>query len=39
MMVVDGATGNVLGDIPDTPGVHGAGLAYGKATNRIFSGW
>jgi len=39
MMVVDGATGNVLGDIPDAPGVHGAGLAYGKATNRIFSGW
>ena len=39
MMVVDGATGNVLGDIPDTPGVHGAGLAYGKATNRIFAGW
>lgn len=27
MMVVDGATGNVVGDIPDTPGVHGAGVA------------
>ncbi len=26
MMVVDGATGKVVGDIPDTPGVHGAGL-------------
>jgi DNA-binding beta-propeller fold protein YncE len=26
MMVVDGATGKVLGDIPNTPGVHGAGL-------------
>src|SRR5258708_24319628 len=27
MMVVDGATGKVIGDIPDTPGVHGAGIA------------
>src|SRR4051812_36926664 len=27
VMVVDGATGNVLGDIQNTPGVHGAGLA------------
>src|SRR5881394_1031436 len=27
MMVVDGATGKVLGDIPNTPGVHGAGIA------------
>ena len=27
MMVVEGKTGKVLGDIPDTPGVHGAGLA------------
>src|SRR5262249_55070273 len=26
MMVVDGATGKVLGDIPNTPGVHGAGI-------------
>jgi hypothetical protein len=25
MMVVEGATGKVLGDIPNTPGVHGAG--------------
>src|ERR1700730_8211043 len=27
MMVIEGATGKVLGDIPSTPGVHGAGLA------------
>jgi DNA-binding beta-propeller fold protein YncE len=27
MMVVEGATGKVLADIPNTPGVHGAGLA------------
>src|SRR5262245_36065339 len=27
IMVVDGATGKVVGDIPDTPGVHGAGIA------------
>src|SRR6267378_6333948 len=37
MMVVDGATGKVLGDIPNTPGVHGAGLAtkagHGFTTN------
>src|SRR5213082_433161 len=37
MMVVDGASGRVLGDIPDTPGVHGAGLAtkhgHGFTTN------
>src|SRR3977135_151849 len=37
MMVVQGATGKVLGDIPDTPGVHGAGLAtkdgHGFTTN------
>src|ERR1700752_4083714 len=37
MMVVDGRTGNVLGDIPDTPGVHGAGIAtkagHGFTTN------
>src|SRR5256885_8725254 len=36
MMVVD-ATGKVLGDIPDTPGVHGAGIAtkagHGFTTN------
>jgi DNA-binding beta-propeller fold protein YncE len=37
MMVVDGKTGQVLGDIPDTPGVHGAGLVtkagHGFTTN------
>lgn len=37
MMVVDGATGKVIGDIPDTPGVHGAGIAtkagHGFTTN------
>ena len=37
MMVVDGKTGKVIGDIPDTPGVHGAGLAtkagHGFTTN------
>jgi DNA-binding beta-propeller fold protein YncE len=37
MMVVMGATGKVLGDIPNTPGVHGAGLAtkagHGFTTN------
>src|SRR5213596_3587537 len=37
VMVVEGATGKVLGDIPDTPGVHGAGLAtkhgHGFTTN------
>jgi DNA-binding beta-propeller fold protein YncE len=37
MMVVDGATGRVVGDIPDTPGVHGAGIAtaegHGFTTN------
>src|SRR5262249_20408940 len=27
MMVIEGATGRVLGDIPNTPGVHGAGIA------------
>jgi YVTN family beta-propeller protein len=27
MMVVEGATGKVLGDIQNTPGVHGAGIA------------
>ena len=36
-MVVDGATGRVLGDIPDTPGVHGLALApkwgHGFTTN------
>src|ERR1700688_4949158 len=37
MMVIEGATGNVLGDILNTPGVHGAGLAtkagHGFTTN------
>ena len=37
MMVVEGATGKVLGDILNTPGVHGAGFAtkagHGFTTN------
>lgn len=37
MMVVDGATGKVVGDIPNTPGVHGTGIAtkagHGFTTN------
>lgn len=37
MMIVDGATGKVLGDIPNTPRVHGAGIApksgHGFTTN------
>jgi YVTN family beta-propeller protein len=37
MMVVEGATGKVLFDIPNTPGVHGAGMAtkagHGFTTN------
>jgi DNA-binding beta-propeller fold protein YncE len=37
VMVVDGATGKVLGDIPNTPGVHGAAFAskagHGFTTN------
>src|SRR3954447_18222887 len=37
MMVVDGATGKVVGDFPKTPGVHGAGIAtkagHGFTTN------
>src|SRR5215475_14120521 len=37
MMVVEGATGKVLGDILDMPGVHGAGIAsragHGFTTN------
>ena len=37
LMVVDGATGKVLGDIQNTPGVHGAGFAtaagHGFTTN------
>jgi DNA-binding beta-propeller fold protein YncE len=39
MMVVDGATGKVVGDIPDTPGVHGAGIVtkagHGFTTNSV----
>ena len=37
MMVIEGATGKVLGDILNTPGVHGAGMAtkvgHGFTTN------
>src|SRR6186997_2394939 len=37
MMVVDGASGKVVGDIPNTPGVHGAGIVtkvgHGFTTN------
>lgn len=37
MMVVDGASGQVVGDIPNTPGVHGAAFApaagHGFTTN------
>jgi DNA-binding beta-propeller fold protein YncE len=37
VMVVDGATGSVVGDIPNTPGVHGVGIApkagHGFTTN------
>jgi len=37
MMVVEGPTGKVLNDIPNTPGVHGAGIAtksgHGFTTN------
>ncbi len=37
MMVVEGATGRVIGDIPNTPGVHGAAFAtkagHGFTTN------
>ncbi len=37
MMVVEGATGKILGDILNTPGVHGAGIAtpagHGFTTN------
>src|SRR5580765_3792009 len=41
MMVVEGATGKVLGDIPNTQGVHGAGFStkagHGFTTNRTDS--
>jgi DNA-binding beta-propeller fold protein YncE len=37
IMVVDGPTGRILGDIPNTPGVHGVGIApkagHGFTTN------
>src|SRR4029453_12556953 len=37
VMVVEGATGKVLGDIPNPPGVHGAGIVtkhgHGFTTN------
>src|SRR5713101_4099031 len=37
VIVVDGPSGKVLGDIPNTPGVHGAGIAtragHGFTTN------
>jgi len=37
VMVVEGATGKVLGEIPDTPGVHGVGIVtkenHGFTTN------
>jgi DNA-binding beta-propeller fold protein YncE len=37
VMVIEGATGKVLGDIPNTPGVHGAGIVtkagHGFTTN------
>src|SRR6476619_2205309 len=37
VMVVDGTTGKVIGDIPDTPRMHGVGLApkynHGFTTN------
>src|SRR5437762_9290805 len=37
MMVIEGATGKVIGDIPNTPGVHGAGIVtkvgHGFTTN------
>jgi DNA-binding beta-propeller fold protein YncE len=37
VMVVEGATGKVVGDIPNTPGVHGVGIAtragHGFTTN------
>jgi DNA-binding beta-propeller fold protein YncE len=35
VMVVEGATGKVLGDIPDTPGVHGA--AFSTKANHGFT--
>src|SRR5712672_2693974 len=34
MMVIEGATGKVLGDIPNTPGVHGA---VDTSCHRVFA--
>src|SRR6266567_3315954 len=38
VMVVDGATGKVLGDIPDTPRTHGIALAPKSARGFITNG-
>src|SRR5437879_12135382 len=38
VMVVDGATGKVLGDIPDTPRTHGIALAPKSAHGFITNG-
>ena len=35
VMVIDGATGKVVGDIPDTPGVHG--IAFAPRSNHGFT--
>src|ERR1051326_6073181 len=37
VMLVDGATGNVLGDIPDTPRTHGIALVPGARHGFITS--
>src|SRR5207237_7687407 len=38
VMVVDGATGKVLGDIPDTPRTHGIALGAGAHHGFITNG-
>jgi hypothetical protein len=38
VMVVDAATGKSLGDIPDTPGVHGVALAANLGVGAISNG-
>src|SRR5207248_4054681 len=38
VMVVDGTTGNVLGDIPDTPRTHGIALAPTSGRGFITNG-
>ena len=38
VMVVDGPTGKVIGDIPDTPRVHGVGLAP-EGQSRLHHQW